>query len=189
MDIKYSKLFGRYRPVFYLWCGLFLSNCVTIQAPSLTPNEVLVAEIEEVGLTAKETDRGVVIYLPAVNFDFESAKLSDSTKKKLRYIAAIFNKNVLQDRNILIEGHADSAGPEEYNMELSRKRANAVANLLKEYGVEAERLGQAWYGETRPLVPNRLSNGADNPKGRSVNRRVEFIVLNSSNSTNTAKTN
>ena len=185
----YSKPIGQYKTVFYLWCGLLMSSCVSIEVPPLSPNEALVAEIEEVGLTAKETDRGVVIYLPSVNFDFESAELSDNTKKKVKYIAAVFNKNALQDRNILIEGHADSAGPEKYNMQLSKKRANAVAVLLKEYGVKAERLGQAWYGETRPLVPNRLSNGADNPQGRSVNRRVEFIVLNASSLPNTAKAN
>lgn len=167
----------------YICCAALLSNCVSVETvpPPISPNEALVKQIEDIGLVAKETERGVVIYLPSVNFGFESSDLSDSTKSKVRYIAEIFNKNIIQDRNVLIEGHTDTIGPEEYNMQLSRKRANAVASLLKHYEVKPDRIGQAWFGETRPLVPNRLSNGRDNPEGRSVNRRVEFIVLNRSN--------
>ena len=162
---------------------LLLSSCVSVEPvpPPATANETLVSQIEDIGLIAKETERGVVIYLPSVTFGFESSELSDSTKNKVRYIAQIFNKNIIQDRNILVEGHTDAIGPEKYNMKLSRKRAIAVAGLLKQYEVKADRIGQAWFGETRPLVPNKLSNGADNPEGRSVNRRVEFIVLNRSN--------
>lgn len=182
MAIKHSNKSQLRGLVFYLCCIFLISSCVTVETgPPPTANEMLVTEIKDVGLVAKETERGVVIYLPSVTFGFESADFSDSTKSKVKYIAAIFNKNVLQHRNILIEGHTDSIGPEKFNMLLSKKRANSVAKLLKEYGVAAERLGQAWYGETRPLVPNKLSNGADNSDGRSVNRRVEFIVLNPSN--------
>lgn len=182
MMLMRIKMLNPIQWLLSICCVVLLSNCVSVETvPPASPNETLVKQIEEIGLVAKETERGVVIYLPSVTFGFESADLSDSTKSKVRYIAQIFNKNIIQDRNILVEGHTDAIGPEKYNMKLSRKRAIAVTNLLKHYAVKADRIGQAWFGETRPLVPNKLSSGADNAEGRSVNRRVEFIVLNRSN--------
>lgn len=74
-------------------------------------------------------------------------------------------------KHIRIEGHADSSGDDEFNLELSKKRANAVHDWLIIAGIEAERLEAVGYGESRPLADNNTK------KGRAENRRVEFHIL------------
>ncbi|HYM21492.1 MAG TPA: OmpA family protein [Candidatus Kapabacteria bacterium] len=70
-----------------------------------------------------------------------------------------------------IEGHADSTGPHEKNMELSLKRAEAVRRYLVSSGVQPSRLEVAGYGDTRPISTNSTE------EGRRLNRRIEFVVL------------
>jgi outer membrane protein OmpA-like peptidoglycan-associated protein len=74
------------------------------------------------------------------------------------------------ETNILIEGHTDNVGTEDYNMTLSQRRANAVGDYLKAAGVGADRLTIKWYGESQPKVDN------DTPENRALNRRVEFAI-------------
>ena len=71
---------------------------------------------------------------------------------------------------IRIEGHTDSTGPEAYNMELSRRRAEAVKNLLVSRGVSPERIRTIGYGESMPRAGN------DTAYGRQLNRRVEIRI-------------
>ena len=68
-----------------------------------------------------------------------------------------------------IEGYTDSIGSESYNMELSRKRAQAVANYLISQGIDATRLMVIPMGESNPIASNK------NAEGRAMNRRVEII--------------
>jgi outer membrane protein OmpA-like peptidoglycan-associated protein len=70
-----------------------------------------------------------------------------------------------------IEGHADSTGPHEKNMELSQKRAEAVRNYLISSGIQPSRLEVAGYGDTRPIANNATE------EGRRMNRRIEFVIL------------
>ena len=70
-----------------------------------------------------------------------------------------------------IAGHTDSKGGDDYNMNLSQGRAEAVVNYLIENGIEGLRLVAKGYGETVPLQSNETD------KGRAFNRRVEFTVL------------
>ena len=76
---------------------------------------------------------------------------------------------VVDHGTILIEGHTDDTGSEEYNMSLSKKRAEAVRDYLIAQGVDASRLTAKWYGETQPKYPNDEAN-------RAKNRRVEIKV-------------
>lgn len=69
-------------------------------------------------------------------------------------------------------GHTDSDGPDDYNLDLSARRAGAVVNYLIEKGVTPERLEWTGYGETRPIYPN------DTEDQKEANRRVEFRILN-----------
>ncbi len=71
-------------------------------------------------------------------------------------------------QRIVIEGHTDDQGDADHNLELSQRRAEAVARWLTEHGVEASRLVARGFGESRPIVSN------DTPEGRAENRRVEF---------------
>lgn len=71
--------------------------------------------------------------------------------------------------SIEVQGHTDSAGNDEYNLQLSQDRADAVRNYLVERGIDQARLTARGYGETRPIESNRTS------RGRAINRRVEFV--------------
>ena len=161
-------------------CSLLLiTSCVGAKhPPPPSDNQVLVSKFTQGGLVAKETERGVVVYLPSVMFVVGSAEISESAKDKVRFIAKVCNNDIARDRKIKIEGHTDSKGSEEFNMILSEKRTKAVLEFLIQHQLEASRIGTAWFGETRPLVPNQFSDGSDNPAGRRTNRRVEFILLN-----------
>ena len=74
-------------------------------------------------------------------------------------------------RLVSIEGHTDSQGSEEFNADLSQRRANSVMQFLVQQGIEAGRLKAVGHGETRPVTSN------DTAKGRAQNRRVEFKIL------------
>ncbi|WKV12849.1 OmpA family protein [Marivirga harenae] len=71
---------------------------------------------------------------------------------------------------VVIIGHTDSTGPEEYNQVLSEKRAQSVVNYLTDNGVKKDRLEYVGKGETEPAYPN------DTKENRSKNRRVNFKV-------------
>jgi outer membrane protein OmpA-like peptidoglycan-associated protein len=75
-------------------------------------------------------------------------------------------------RKIRVEGHTDSRGSDDYNLDLSTRRAASVRNyLIEKDGVPAERLVSEGFGETRPIAPNETK------KGRAENRRVEFMII------------
>jgi outer membrane protein OmpA-like peptidoglycan-associated protein len=76
------------------------------------------------------------------------------------------------DQNVVIEGHTDSVGSEEYNLGLSQRRAEAVRMALVERGVRAEHVRAIGKGETSPVASNA------NTGGRQQNRRVEIIFPN-----------
>jgi outer membrane protein OmpA-like peptidoglycan-associated protein len=75
------------------------------------------------------------------------------------------------DTNILLEGHTDSTGSEEYNLELSRKRSQAVASYLATQNVNPTRFTTVGYGESQPIASNEI------PEGRAQNRRVEVAIF------------
>lgn len=70
-----------------------------------------------------------------------------------------------------IGGHTDNTGTDEYNLDLSKRRALSVRSMLIKGGADAARITAVGYGKTRPLAPN------DNRQSRSLNRRTEFIIL------------
>ena len=72
--------------------------------------------------------------------------------------------------HIRIEGHTDAIGEEEYNIELSQKRAEQVMKFLQEQGIDPLRMSAQGFGESRPIGSNRTD------QGRAKNRRVEFHV-------------
>ena len=78
---------------------------------------------------------------------------------------------------IEISGHTDNIGKDDYNLKLSERRANAVKDYLASKGIAIERMETKGFGKTKPIAPNKLPNGKDNPEGRAKNRRIEFKVL------------
>jgi outer membrane protein OmpA-like peptidoglycan-associated protein len=121
------------------------------------------AEVTRVGEGIKITfDSGLL-------FDVDSYALRDNTKTDLENMAETLKK--YEDTNILIEGHTDSSGSDDYNQELSRNRADAVSRYLLGLGVAPERLQTTGYGEDQPIADNETA------AGRQENRRVEVAIF------------
>lgn len=104
-----------------------------------------------------------------VSFDFNSATIKSTFYSPLNKMADIMNRYA--QTQIVIVGHTDSVGSEQYNLELSLRRANAVADYLVLHGVAKYRLGTEGRGELEPIASN------DTAGGRAQNRRVEVFVV------------
>jgi outer membrane protein OmpA-like peptidoglycan-associated protein len=104
-----------------------------------------------------------------VSFDFDSARVKPSFHSSLDKIAEIMNRYPQTD--IVVVGHTDSVGAAQYNLDLSLRRANAVADYLMTRGVARERLGTEGRGALEPVATN------DTAAGRAQNRRVEIYVV------------
>ena len=154
-----------------------MAGCQTAKVQP-TDNELLTQALTDSGLEFEETERGIVVYLPALSFEYGSSDLIPESRDKLRFVADAVNANFALNRSISVEGHTDSKGAEAYNMELSKKRAESVVDELIFSRVQEDRLQAAWFGETQPRAPNENADGSDNPDGRALNRRVEIIILN-----------
>lgn len=129
-------------------------------------------------LKGKQTDRGVVLSMGDVFFSTGKTDITLSAQRNVDKLAQLLNK--FPTRNVLIEGHTDNTGPEDVNVALSQKRADAVKNLLVAKGVSPDRITTKGYGLKHPVVSN------DTPLGREQNRRVEVIVLNEGATAETA---
>jgi len=120
------------------------------------------AEVERVGEGIKITfDSGLM-------FDVDSYALRPATKQNLAELATTLNE--YENTNILIEGHTDATGSDEYNQQLSEQRANAVTNYLLAQGVSSPRFTTQGYGESQPIADNSTT------AGRQQNRRVEVAI-------------
>lgn len=104
-----------------------------------------------------------------VYFDTNKADVKGTSAATLDRLAGIFQE--YPKTVILVEGHTDSAGTDEYNMDLSRRRAQSVANYLIAKGVDASRFTVKWYGETQPRADNSTA------EGKAKNRRVELGII------------
>jgi outer membrane protein OmpA-like peptidoglycan-associated protein len=141
-------------------------------------NRQLIEELKRKNLEVKETNRGVVVNLPDVLFDFNRSNLTGDARAKVRDIADILRRPNVSNRQVSIEGHTDSIGSEQYNNRLSQQRADAVASALSSDGVDPSRLHTKGFGKKYPIAPNKNPDGSDNPAGRAKNRRVEVIIEN-----------
>ncbi len=104
-----------------------------------------------------------------VYFDINKSDIKGKSAETLQRLAGIFKE--YPKSNILIEGHTDSTGGDDYNMILSKQRAQAVTNYLIDQGIDAGRFTTKWYGESQPRFDNST------PEGRSKNRRVELGIV------------
>lgn len=100
-----------------------------------------------------------------VNFPFDSSEVKERYFDDIRELAEFLKR--FDDLQVEVEGHTDSVGPESYNQNLSKRRANAVVDVLvNQHGITASRLKPVGYGESRPVASN------DTREGRAENRRV-----------------
>lgn len=123
----------------------------------------------------KRYEIGKPIILKDIYYDFDKATLRPQSLIVLDTVVAIMQDNP----NIIIEmsAHTDSKGKDAYNMKLSQRRAQSCVDYLISRGISSDRMIAKGYGETRPIAPNEMPNGKDNPDGRQLNRRTEFKVL------------
>lgn len=141
--------------------GAYIGHYMDEQAAEME-RDLEGAKVERIGEGIKITfDSGLL-------FDVDKAALKTKSKENLGELAVILNK--YDDTEILLEGHTDATGSEEHNLELSRARAQSVANYLAEQQVKATRFTIMGYGESQPIASN------DTPDGRAGNRRVEVAI-------------
>ena len=103
-----------------------------------------------------------------VLFDFNKATLKDEGVQELNTLVSTLQRDTWLHAELV--GYTDSQGPEQYNLELSKKRAEAVAAYLESQGIAADRLSLAWKGEADPVAPNTTK------AGRAQNRRTAVTL-------------
>jgi outer membrane protein OmpA-like peptidoglycan-associated protein len=142
--------------------GAYIGNYMDKQAEEMS-KELEGAKVERVGEAIKIT------FPSGLLFDVDEATLQQKSKKDLQDLAGILKK--YEDTNIIIEGHTDATGSEEYNQRLSERRAESVAHYLAELGVNPSRFNVYGYGESQPVATNETA------AGRQQNRRVDLAVI------------
>jgi outer membrane protein OmpA-like peptidoglycan-associated protein len=127
-------------------------------------------ELEQVpGADVKlEDDRLIVTFEEAILFGFDSSALRPEAQQNLRQMADVLVR--YPDTNLIIIGHTDNVGTDEYNYDLSERRANSVKRYLVSSDVRSGRLMARGYGETAPVESNSTA------EGRAKNRRVEVQI-------------
>jgi outer membrane protein OmpA-like peptidoglycan-associated protein len=106
-----------------------------------------------------------------IHFEFGKAKIKRQSHSILDQVAATLKQHP-EIKKLRVEGHTDSKGSSAYNQGLSQRRAQAVVEyLVKQGGVDRDRLVAKGFGEEKPVASNATS------RGRSMNRRVEMIIL------------
>lgn len=120
---------------------------------------------DALGMALDENGRAVVY---GIYFDFGSDRLRPDAEEPLQGLLAVLESR--PGLRVLIEGHTDSVDSDEFNLDLSRRRAAAVVGWLTARGIGADRLASEGYGESRPVAGN------DSAQGRALNRRVEVAV-------------
>lgn len=125
-------------------------------------------ELQSELISVKQDARGTIISMSDILFATNQSDLTPELKTSLARIAGILL--VYKRPNIIIEGHTDNTGTEEYNQKLSEARAKSVMNFLIEQGVGRDRLTAVGHSFRKPIADN------DTPEGRSKNRRVDLVI-------------
>ena len=142
--------------------GVLIGNHMDKQAEEIE-NEIEGVTVERVGEgIALKFDSGIL-------FEFDSSTLQPEAKENIYKLANILKK--YPDSNILIAGHTDSDGSEQYNQALSERRAKAVSDYTLIQGVASSRLSIIGLGENEPIATNNTV------EGKQLNRRVEIAIF------------
>ena len=112
--------------------------------------------------------------------DTNKFNINSASQTTLNKLIGVFKE--YPDTNLLVVGHTDSAGADDYNMTLSKNRAHAVTNYLTHKGINQSRLTTKWFGETQPMHDNSTA------AGRAKNRRVNIAILPNDKMIQDAKT-
>lgn len=142
--------------------GAYIGNYMDKQAAEIE-RDLEGAKVERIGEGIKITfDSGIL-------FDINSSTLQPEARANLTELAGILNK--YEETEILVEGHTDSTGTHDYNLTLSMRRAQAVANHMTNLDVMANRFRIMGYGPDQPVASNATA------AGRQQNRRVDIAIF------------
>ena len=119
-------------------------------------------------LEGLKTDRGLVITLGDVLFEFNRAEVRPGALARMAQLADFLKQ--YPDRRVSIEGHTDNIGSAAYNTELSQRRAEAIKSQLIGLGIASDRISTIGYGKDFPVANN------DSDTNRAINRRVEVVI-------------
>ncbi|NRR93277.1 OmpA family protein [Winogradskyella undariae] len=154
--------------------GVLIGNKMDKQAQKI--------EEEIPGATVERVDDGIVLTFDeqsGVYFATEKYNINEKSQETLNKLARVFSE--YPDTNILVVGHTDSSGNADYNMTLSKNRAEAVTNYLTGKDLSSGRFTTHWYGEEQPTNDNSTA------EGRSKNRRVNIAIVPNEAMVNAAK--
>lgn len=144
--------------------GGYIGNRMDRQAERIQ-EEIPGAEVTRVGEGINVTfNEGAGVY-----FDTNKSNIKGTSEETLNKLAGILKE--YPKTVILVEGHTDSAGSDEYNMGLSKLRAESVTIYLISQGIDNSRFTTKWFGETQPVADNATA------EGKSKNRRVEIGIV------------
>ena len=141
--------------------GALIGHKMDKQAEEL--KKVEGAKVERVGEGIQLTMESGIL------FSTNQATLQSQARQSIQKMAEVLKS--YPDTDIIIAGHTDSDGSDDYNQKLSERRAQAVADYLKSLGVASSRLKTTGYGETQPVQSN------DTAAGKQANRRVEVAIM------------
>ena len=116
----------------------------------------------------RDSVHGFVVNLPGILFDVGESTLKPEAELALAKLAGILL--IIPDQEAVIEGHTDSTGTAEFNLDLSQRRSETVRNLLHSQGITQDRLTALGYGMANPVADNSTADG------RRRNRRVEILI-------------
>jgi outer membrane protein OmpA-like peptidoglycan-associated protein len=119
-------------------------------------------------LATRDSARGLIANMSDVLFKTGSYELASGARERLAKVSGILL--AYPTLHVQIEGHTDSVGSDEYNQDLSEKRAGAVRDYFVQQGIAANSIEARGFGKTQPIATN------DTPEGRQQNRRVELVL-------------
>jgi outer membrane protein OmpA-like peptidoglycan-associated protein len=119
-------------------------------------------------LETRETQRGLIVNINDVLFDFNQYTLKPGAREKLAKVSGILL--AYPGLKVQLEGHTDSVGSDDYNMKLSQQRADSVRSYLVSQSVPADSVSSTGLGKADPVATN------DTASGRQQNRRVDMVV-------------
>lgn len=119
-------------------------------------------------LATRDTARGLIANMSDVLFKSGSFELLSGARERLAKVSGIVL--AYPSLHLSVEGHTDSVGSDQYNQQLSEKRAQAVRDYLVQQGIASDAIAASGFGKTAPVASN------DTPDGRKQNRRVELVL-------------
>ncbi|MBQ2845479.1 MAG: OmpA family protein [Alphaproteobacteria bacterium] len=128
------------------------------------------SELVSTGVQVIESDDSIRLVMPGnITFKTDSADINSSFYPVLNSVARVLKK--YDNSTVLVSGHTDSTGSADYNLNLSRNRAQSVAAYLQGQGIKASRFEVMGLGSSNPIASNETASG------REQNRRVEIKII------------